>query len=162
MVYLKNVFIYQYTRHIPILNLIFNCVQPCSDYGFNKLDITKPKDVSQKLQLFVQKVWEVYLKNSTHLNNKYFSIMSRWKRARPFIYANLNSRHLIMLCANFDWNWSSGYGKEVKNVEKKEAHKRSERQTDGRQTKRDQTSYHGLSTQVTLTVRKFWKFKRWS
>ena len=35
-----------------------------------------------------------------------------WKRARPFIWRNLNPLYSRMLCAKFGWNWSSGSGEE--------------------------------------------------
>ena len=41
---------------------------------------------------------------------RYFVIISPWKRARPFIWTNLNLFHLRMLCAKFGWNWPCGSG----------------------------------------------------
>ena len=46
----------------------------------------------------------------------YFVIISPWKRARPFIWTNLNPLHPRMLCAKFGWNWPSGSGEEDENV----------------------------------------------
>ena len=34
-----------------------------------------------------------------------FLIISPWKRARPFIWTNLNPLHPRMHCAMFCWNW---------------------------------------------------------
>ena len=45
-----------------------------------------------------------------------FVIVSPWKKARPFIWTNLNSLHSRMLCAKFRWNWLFGSGEEDKNV----------------------------------------------
>ena len=46
----------------------------------------------------------------------YFVIISPWRRARPFIWTNLNPLHPRMLCAKFGWNWPSGSGEEDENV----------------------------------------------
>ena len=46
----------------------------------------------------------------------YFVIISPWKRARPFIWTNLNPLHPRMLGAKFGWNWPSGSGEEDENV----------------------------------------------
>ena len=42
----------------------------------------------------------------------YFVIIIPWKRAWPFIWINLNPLHPRMLCVKFNWNWTSGSGKE--------------------------------------------------
>ena len=42
----------------------------------------------------------------------HFVIISPWKRARSFIWTNLNPLHPSMLCAKFGWNWLSGSGEE--------------------------------------------------
>ena len=45
-----------------------------------------------------------------------FAIISPWKRARPFIWTNLNPFHPKMICAKFAWNWASGSGENFKNL----------------------------------------------
>ena len=47
---------------------------------------------------------------------RYIKIISPLKRAGPFIWTNLNPIYPRMLCAKFDWNWSSGSGGEDANV----------------------------------------------
>ena len=46
----------------------------------------------------------------------FFSIISIWKRTRPFIWTDLNLLHPKMLCAKFVWNWSSGSGEKNENM----------------------------------------------
>ena len=47
---------------------------------------------------------------------RYFIIISPWRKAKPFIWANFNPLHPRMLCTKFGWNWSSGSGEEDENV----------------------------------------------
>ena len=70
---------------------------------------------------------------------RYFLIISPWKRAGPFIWTNLNPLHPRMLCAKFDWNWSSGSGEEDENVKSLQTDRRTDGQTD-RQTTDDRWS----------------------
>ena len=58
----------------------------------------------------------------------YFVIISPWKRARPFIWTNLNPLYPRKLCAKFGWNWPSGSGEEDENV-KSLRHRRQRRRT---------------------------------
>ena len=44
---------------------------------------------------------------------RYFVITSLWKRARPYIWTNLNSLYPRMLCAKFGWNWPSDLEKKI-------------------------------------------------
>ena len=46
----------------------------------------------------------------------HYYCISPWKRAWPFIWKSLNPLQLMMLCAKFGWNWSSGSGEEDENV----------------------------------------------
>ena len=46
----------------------------------------------------------------------YFTIISRLKRAGPFIWTNLGLLHRRMLRAKFGWNWSCGSWEEGENV----------------------------------------------
>ena len=39
-----------------------------------------------------------------------FTIISPWKKERPFIWTNMKPVYPRMLCAKFSWNWSSGSG----------------------------------------------------
>ena len=41
----------------------------------------------------------------------YFLIICPWKRGWPFIWTNLNTLNLRMLCAKFGWNWPYGSGR---------------------------------------------------
>ena len=43
----------------------------------------------------------------------YFTIISPWKRAGPFIWTELIPLLLRMLCVKFGWNWLSGSGEEI-------------------------------------------------
>ena len=45
-----------------------------------------------------------------HYSN--FLIFSSWKRAKPFVWTNLNPLHLRMLCAKFGWTWPSCSGED--------------------------------------------------
>ena len=36
----------------------------------------------------------------------YFIIIYYWKRSGPFIWRNLHTLHLKMICTKFGWNWS--------------------------------------------------------
>ena len=49
------------------------------------------------------------LKVSSNMYFRYFVIMSPWGRTCPFVWTNLNSIHLRMVCAKFCWNWTSGF-----------------------------------------------------
>ena len=42
----------------------------------------------------------------------YFTSISPLRRAKSFIWTNLNPLHPRMLCAKFGWNWPSGSGEE--------------------------------------------------
>ena len=59
----------------------------------------------------------------------YFIIISPWKRVWPFIWTNLNSHHLGILCAKFGWNWPVVLEKKSK-IGK--VYRRTDRQTDRR------------------------------
>ena len=80
---------------------------------------------------------------------RYFVLISPWKRARPFIWTNLNLLHPRMLCAKFGWNWPSGSGEEVENVKSLQMDRQTDRQTDRRRTTGDQKSSLELSAQVS-------------
>ena len=54
---------------------------------------------------------EVFFKSSMYF--RYFVFISRCKRAKPFIWTNLNSLHPRMHCAKFSWNWPSGSGEKI-------------------------------------------------
>ena len=61
---------------------------------------------------------------------RYFVIISPWKRTWPFICTNLNSLHLWMICAKFDWNWPIGSGEEGENVKSLQTDGQTDRRTD--------------------------------
>ena len=42
----------------------------------------------------------------------YFPIIPPWKRARPYIWTNLNTLYPRMHCAKFGWDWPSGSGED--------------------------------------------------
>ena len=74
---------------------------------------------------------EDFLNFSMYFRN--FVIISPGKRARPFIWTNLNSLYLRMHCANFDWNWPNGSVEEDGNV-KSLRQQRQQRQRQRRTT----------------------------
>ena len=53
---------------------------------------------------------EDFLTSSMHCSN--FLIFSSWKRAKPFVWTNLNPLHPRMLCAKFGWTWPSCSGED--------------------------------------------------
>ena len=82
----------------------------------NKLESPLPKDALCQVWLkLAQWFWRrFFLISSMYFH--YFIIISPWKRARPFIWTNMNPLHPRMLCAKFGWNWLSGSGEEYENV----------------------------------------------
>ena len=99
------------------------------------LHLNKSESPSYKdalCQVWSSGSWEedVYI-SSIHF--RYFLIISPWKRARPFIWRNLNPLHPRMFCAKFGWNWPSGSWEEVENRKSLQTDGHTDGQTD-RQT----------------------------
>jgi hypothetical protein len=90
-----------------------------------------------------------------------FAIISPWKWPMVIIWTNLNPLPPRMICTKFGWNWLSGSGEEVENVN---VYRRTDRRTPG-----DQNSSLELSLQLFgenvgnlsyMSLR--WKNKIWS
>ena len=78
----------------------------------DKLEFPSPKDdLCRDWLKLTQWFWRKWFLNFVNVFSL-FVIFSPWKRAWPFIWTNLNSLHLRILCALFGWNWHCGSGKE--------------------------------------------------
>ena len=77
----------------------------------------------------------------------YFVIISPWKRARPFIWTNLNPLHPRMLCGKFGWNWPGGSGEEDENV--KSLRRQRQQQQQQRQRRQRRTTDKFWSEKLT-------------
>ena len=76
------------------------------------LHLPSPKDALCQVWL---KLAQWFWRRRFYISSMYFHhfvIISPWKRARPFIWRNLNPIHPRMFCAQFGWNWLSGSGDE--------------------------------------------------
>ena len=92
------VIIFPYKRVGPFIWKNLNPLDPkmlCAKFGWNWLSGFGEED---------------FLISSMYF--RYFSIISPWKRAGPFIWTKLNPLHPKMHCAKFGWNWLSGSGEE--------------------------------------------------
>ena len=66
----------------------------------------------------------------------HFLITSPWKRARPFIWKNLNPLYPRMISAKFGWNWPSGSWEEVKNRKSLQMDGQMDRLTDNKSSEK--------------------------
>ena len=96
---------------------IFNIISPWK--YLNILESPSPKNALCQVWL---KLAQWFLRRTF----QYFTVISPWKSAWPFIWPNLSPLHLRMLCAKFGWNWPNGSG-EDENVKSLQI----DRQTDG-------------------------------
>ena len=74
-------------------------------FSLYKLESPSQKSVLSQICFILTKYikfWRRFLKVVNVF--PYLAIISPWKRVWPFIWTNLNTLHLVMLCANLIWN----------------------------------------------------------